>query len=132
MTSVDPTMGAERVYFFLGMFWLVLGLGMLLVPVVDPRAGRFTILDTGISFGWLYNDFVIVRSLDEEQKQVFWQVACPLYNLLAYPVAVSLMVWLIYPLMPCRRNLLAGHAIPAEHLEKCRRRLVNLPALQVI
>lgn len=40
-------------YLFMALFWLALGLGMLLVPLVAPQVGRFQILDTGISFGWL-------------------------------------------------------------------------------
>src|SRR5438128_792501 len=86
----------------------------------------------GSAFSFIYNAQVILPLLNADQLRVFWNVAGPVYNVLAYPIAVTLMVRLVQPLIACRRRLLAGEAIPPQHLEKCRRRLVNLPALQVI
>src|SRR5438876_913649 len=40
-------------YFIFGLIWLLVGGVMLLLPLVNPNGPRFTILDTGISFGWL-------------------------------------------------------------------------------
>ncbi len=87
----------------------------------------------GSAFNFGYNTFVIVRGyMDAGQMAAFWRVASPLYNSLAYPLCLSMMVYLIWPLMRCRQRLLAGQAVSADQLAFCRRRLLNLPAFQVM
>jgi adenylate cyclase len=86
----------------------------------------------GSVFSFFYNTHLIVdRYLDTTQKAVFWDWASPIYNFVAYPTCLGLMYFLLRPLMVCRCALREGRAIPAARLEKCRRRLVNLPFLQV-
>lgn len=79
-----------------------------------------------------YNHALIVRRLmDERQQAVFWDAAL-IYNLLAYPLFLGLMLYLIAPLAGCRRRLLKRETIADEHLDFCRRRIVNFPFIQVV
>jgi adenylate cyclase len=83
-------------------------------------------------FNILYNNWLIVRHyLDARQQRAFWDVLVPAYNAVAYPVAVAIMVCLLWPLLHARRLLRAGQALPLGQMESCRRRLINLPFYQV-
>ena len=96
----------------------------LLVVVSNAAASVFNIV---------YNLVLIVqRLMDAEQQAVFRDVALPLYNVIAYPVCLGLMIYLIAPLARCRRRLQRGETVPAADLEFCRRRVVNVPFVQVI
>jgi adenylate cyclase len=96
---------------FLVLFFLV---------ILSNGAGSF--------FNFAYNTGLIVKGyLDEKQREIFWQVAAPIYNFLAYPICLAITVYLLWPLVGCRRDLLAGQRIEPTRLEFCRRRLVNLP-----
>jgi adenylate cyclase len=82
----------------------------------------------GSFFNIYYNQLLIVESyLDARQKEVFASVALPLYNLLAYPIFLGVVLYLLIPLRSCRTALLAGTPPPPDRLEFCRRRLINLP-----
>ena len=95
-------------------------LTLFLLVVASNAAGSF--------FNFYYNKLLIVETyLDERQKVVFEEVALPLYNLLAYPVCLGLVLYLLRPLARCRRALLAGEPVTPRGLEFCRRRLINLP-----
>jgi adenylate cyclase len=86
----------------------------------------------GSLFNFFYNTQLIVDCcMDDQQKAVFWEIASPLYNVVAYPAGVGLTIWLIWPLMRCRKLLRAGRSVSPSQLELCRRRLVNLPFYQV-
>jgi adenylate cyclase len=85
----------------------------------------------GSVFSILYNDWLIVRHyLSPQQTAAFWQTV-NIYNLVAYPVCLALVAALLRPLARCRRQLLGGGPVDTDLLALCRRRLVNLPALQV-
>jgi adenylate cyclase len=86
---------------------------------------------TGSAFNIVYNKLLIVDTLTLAQKAAFWSTMLPVYNLVAYPVCLGLMVWLLLPLSRCLRALRAGELIKPAQLERCRRRLVNLPFHQV-
>jgi adenylate cyclase len=82
----------------------------------------------GSIFNFAYNNYLIVEGLlNERQREVFWTVASPIYNVIAYPTCVALMVCWLWPLIGCRRKLLAGEPIAPSRLEHCRRRLINGP-----
>ncbi|MCI0640023.1 MAG: HAMP domain-containing protein [Gemmataceae bacterium] len=99
-------------------------LGMFLCVLLSNAAGSL--------FNILYNRYVIVeRTLDAAQQQAFYHIALPVYNLVAYPLAFALMVWLIWPLAGCWRQLQKQEAVDARTLEFCRRRVVNTPFLQL-
>lgn len=86
----------------------------------------------GSVFNILYNRQLIVeRFLDEDQRWVFFNIAVPAYNLLAYPAGLTVTLILLWPLIRCRRMLREGDEVPPEFLEYCRRRVVNLPFLQL-
>ncbi len=55
----------------------------------------------------------------------------PAYNLLAYPACLALTVYWMWPLGRCWRDLHGARAPAPERLERCRRRVVNLPAYLV-
>jgi adenylate cyclase len=85
----------------------------------------------GSVFSILYNDWLIVRHyLNPRQADAFWTTTT-IYNLVAYPICLALVVALLLPLARCRRQLFGAGPVDPELLALCRRRLVNLPALQV-
>ncbi len=50
------------------------------------------------------------------------------YNLLAYPLAIAVWVWIVYSLRPSYSALLAGRHVPAqESLDQARRSVIHLP-----
>jgi adenylate cyclase len=86
----------------------------------------------GSFFNVEYNRRLIVQYLmDEHQRDAFRHVALPVYNAIAYPVGIGLMIWLLVPLARCRKHLRASRPVSPAELELCRRRLVNLPFYQV-
>jgi adenylate cyclase len=86
----------------------------------------------GSIFSFFYNvQLIIGRLLDEHQQAAFWDVAVPAYNLSAYGAAVCWVVILVWPLVSCSRKLRSQLPVPPAELERCRRRLVNLPFWQV-
>jgi adenylate cyclase len=66
------------------------------------------------------------------QEAAFWDVAAPLYNLLAYPICFGILFYLIWPMRRCLRQLQRGEAIEPAFREFCQRRLVNLPVVQLV
>src|SRR5438093_829938 len=85
----------------------------------------------GSVFSILYNDWLIVRHyLADHPRQVaaFWQTVW-VYNLVAYPVCLAMVVRLLLPLARCRRRLCGGEPVAPGQLARCQRRLINLPAL---
>lgn len=96
----------------------------LLVVVSNLAASVFNIV---------YNiELIVNRLMDEGQKIVFEGIALPIYNLVAYPVGLGLMIILIFPLARCWWALERNPTLPSANLEFCRRRLVNFPFIQVI
>src|SRR5262249_26728138 len=92
---------------------------LFLVIVASNAAGSF--------FNIYYNKVLIVDRLKPPQQDVFEHLALPLYNALAYPICLGLVVSLVWPLARCRRALLASQTVSRAYLEFCRRRLINLP-----
>jgi adenylate cyclase len=122
ITPPAPAPPAERPGFFLGLaqrhpFWAVF--------VIVIFSNVFSTV-----FNFLYNIFLIVEGiLDAEQKFVYWNVVSPAYNMVAYPICLGLLGYLLWPIVRCRRQLLANEPVPAAELQYCRRRLINLPTL---
>ncbi len=95
----------------------------LLVVVLSNGAGSV--------FSILYNNLLIVQHyLDARQQEVFWHVLVPAYNLVAYPLCLGLVVYLLLPVVRTHRRLRAGGVPPPGRVEACRRRLINLPSYQ--
>jgi adenylate cyclase len=87
----------------------------------------------GSVFSILYNDWLIVRHYlapHPAQVEAFWRTVW-LYNLVAYPVCLAVMAYLLVPLARCRRQLCGPVPVSPGHLARCQRRLINLPGLQV-
>lgn len=98
---------------------------LLLVFVLSNGAGSV--------FNILYNNSLIVRHyLDADQQEAFWGVVVPAYNLVAYPVCLAVMLYLLRPLVSCHRRLRAGEPVTPGQMENSRRLLVNLPFYQVV
>jgi adenylate cyclase len=49
------------------------------------------------------------------------------WNVLAYPAAVAIWLWLIFSMRPAYQQLVKGETLPANELDRVRRRLVQLP-----
>jgi adenylate cyclase len=81
---------------------------------------------------WYNLSLIVGRLMDAQQKAAFFDVAVPLYNGVAYPIGLGLMLYLIWPLRRCLADLRAGRDVSPGFLAWCRRRLVNLPAWQVL
>jgi adenylate cyclase len=84
----------------------------------------------GSAFSIAYNWALIVKHLlDDSQKSAFY-VVLVVYNVLAYPVCLGVVVYLLRRLASCRECLRAGDPLPPG-LPACQRLLVNFPALTV-
>src|SRR4051794_35655523 len=87
---VSETGGEMRSFMaYLGKRWPFLCLyGMILLSNV-----------AGSAFSFMYNVFLIVnRILDDSQQAAFWNVGSPLYNVIAYPIALVVMMIMFQPL----------------------------------
>jgi adenylate cyclase len=86
----------------------------------------------GSVFSVAYNaGFIQVRYMDQAQTDAFQNIAIPLYNVVAYPISFGLAIYLLYPLHRCLCCIRRGKPVAPTMMEQCRRRLVNLPWLQV-
>lgn len=85
----------------------------------------------GTAFNVFYNFNVIVMYMDERQFWAFRFVAIPLYNGVVWPVGIAIVLYLFWPLRHCLRRLRAGEPIEPEFMEFCRRRVIDLPYLEV-
>ena len=86
----------------------------------------------GSFFNFFYNTLLIVqRFMDAEQKAAFEDIAVPLYNVVAYPLFGAIFFYLLWPMMRCLSRLRRGEAVDPATLQSCRRRLVNLPFIQL-
>ncbi|MBX9677326.1 MAG: HAMP domain-containing protein [Gemmataceae bacterium] len=99
--------------------------GLVLLAVASNLGGSV--------FSFLYNDFLIVRRfMTEKQTDAFWNVACTIYNVVAYPAALMAMFFLMRPLIQARQKLLSGAPVDPAFLDHARKRLINLPAWQLV
>jgi adenylate cyclase len=97
---------------------------LVLVILVSNVAGSF--------FNFFYNTKLIVeRDLNPGQRETFWNQAAPLYNVMAYPLCMSLLVCAIWPLVTFSRRLRRGDVVDRATLQDRQRRLVNLPIVQL-
>jgi adenylate cyclase len=92
----------------------------------------FTNIAASIVNVWYNLSLIVGRLMDDRQRAVFFDVAVPVYNAIAYPVCLGLMIYLIWPLWRCLADMRAGRPVPPDFLAWCRRRLVNLPSYQVL
>ena len=99
-------------------------LGLVAAILVSNLAGSF--------FNFFYNTQLIVRYLDPAQEEAFHNVALPMYNLLAYPAAMGVFFYKMWPTIVCLGKLRRGEPVEPALLELGRRRLVNLPLLQLV
>jgi adenylate cyclase len=112
---VRPWLALVRRWPFVALFVIV---------IVSNAAGSF--------FNFVYNIKLIVeRHLDAAQTRVFWDVAAPAYNLVAYPACLGVTLYLLWPLIRCRHKQRTGQPVSPAELEFCRKRLVSLPFYQV-
>jgi class 3 adenylate cyclase len=82
---------------------------------------------SGSIFNILYNtNLVVERLLDPGQRRAF-ETALLIYNAVAYPLGLSAMWYLFWPLSRCRNDLLANRPVAPRRLDRCRRRMVRLP-----
>ncbi len=97
--------------------------GFFILAILSNAAGSV--------FSILYNDGLIVRHyLTPRQVAAFWQTVW-VYNLVAYPLCLTLMASLLRPLAHCRTRLCVSGLVSPGLLARCQRRLINLPGLQV-
>jgi adenylate cyclase len=87
----------------------------------------------GSWFNIAYNERLIVRHhLTPAQRDAFWHVMVPAYNLVAYPIGLIVIVVLFLPIALARRGLRAGRPVPPARMDACRRRITRLPTYQVL
>src|SRR5437870_2888143 len=76
----------------------------------------------GSFFNFFYNTQLIVeRHLNETQRDVFWNKAAPLYNVLAYPLCFAVLFVLMWPVFRCLRRLRRGKPVEPAFLQFCQR-----------
>jgi adenylate cyclase len=96
---------------------------LVVVILISNLAGSF--------FNFFYNTLLIVQFLTTDQKAAFWDIAAPVYNVVAYPLCFSILIYLIWPMIRCLRQLRRGETVDPAFLELCQRRLINLPIVQL-
>src|SRR5262245_29867976 len=85
----------------------------------------------GSLFNIFYNRYLIVEiHLSPAQKDA-WDWVLIAYNVVAYPLCLGLMTYLLWLPSRCLRDLRGGRPVAPGRLEECRRRVVNLPFYQV-
>ncbi|HEY2341704.1 MAG TPA: hypothetical protein VGH90_01685, partial [Chthoniobacteraceae bacterium] len=82
----------------------------------------------GSAFNISYNVYVVHPLLDEALRRRFTNTVV-FYNLAIYPLAVLAWLWVVYSLRGPFHALLGGHDVPAEALDRARRRVIHLPWL---
>lgn len=101
-----------------------------------PFAALFVVIAVsnlaGSVFNFFYNTRLIVRELTPAQVSAFWDVAAPLYNVIAYPSCLSMFFVVLWPTVRCWRRLQRGEPIEPAFLQFGQRRLINLPIVQLI
>ena len=100
-------------------------------PFVGLAGAIFVSNLAGSFFSFFYNTQLIVENLNERQREAFWNQAAPFYNFVAYPSAVILFFHLMWRPIRCLRRMRRGQTVEPAELEFCRRRIVNLPAVQL-
>ena len=81
----------------------------------------------GSAFNIWYNVIVVDPLLvTPALKHRFFETVIA-YNAVVYPVAVAAWLWGVFSLRRPFRDLRAGRSLPAEKLERLRRRVVHLP-----
>jgi adenylate cyclase len=87
---------------------------------------------TGSIFNIVYNFvFIVERLLDAEQRNLFLNFLIPVYNVIAYPLGLSITLAVLWPIRRNHRRMVQGEPIPEVELQRCRRVLVNLPFYQI-
>ena len=114
----------------------------LLRVALDAIARRYPIVTlagvvlisnvAGSFFSFFYNTQLILPNLNDQQRAAFWDLAAPLYNFVAYPLCLGLGFTAVWPLVRGLRQLRQGARIDPGFLLHCRRRLVNLPVIQLL
>src|SRR5262245_22492014 len=73
----------------------------------------------GSIFSFFYNKLLIVEKMTEAQQNAFWFFVAPLYNALAYPLCLGVLVCLIVPLHRCLKMLRRGEPVEPAFLQYC-------------
>ncbi len=80
----------------------------------------------------LYNVHLIVNILcTEAQREAFWNVAVPTYNVFSWAFGLGICVILIHPLFAYYRAQKRGAEVPAAVKQAAQRRVVSLPFFQL-
>jgi adenylate cyclase len=95
--------------------------GLLLVGVTP-----FVPQLIGSAFNIWYNVTHVEPLLSASQRAVFLQTITA-YNLVVYPAALAVWLWVILGLRFPFRRIVRGLPVPAERLLRARRRVINLP-----
>ncbi len=86
---------------------------------------------TGSLFNIAYNIiFIVDRLMDADQQQVFFNLAVPVYNLIAYPVGLSIALLVLRPIARHHKKILRGESLSEADLQTCRKVLINVPFYQ--
>jgi adenylate cyclase len=82
----------------------------------------------GSIFNIWYNIAVIGPLLDTARLKDCFTHTVIVFNLVVYPIAIGLWLWLVGSLLPAMREAVAHSvAAPSPLLERARRRVINLP-----
>ena len=88
---------------------------VFLIIILSNAVGSF--------FNIHYNHHLIVEyNLTDAQREAFWRVLIPAYNLVAYPIGFGLILWLFAPAALALRRIRRGGTIEPRRLERLRRR----------
>jgi adenylate cyclase len=81
----------------------------------------------GSAFNIWYNAIIVNPLLGTAALRERFLETVVAYNLVAYPVAVAVWLWLVFSLRKPFRNLSAGREVDPQRLDQARRRVVHLP-----
>ncbi len=102
------------------------------LPFIGLFVAIFASSLAGSFFSFFYNILLIVEPSSAAQKAAFRDVAAPIYNVVAYPLGFLILLIWISPLIRCLGKLRREEPIEPAYLQRCQRRLINLPILQLI
>src|SRR5579864_7983290 len=80
----------------------------------------------------VYNDQLIVERFAVAQKDIFWNLAVPLYSTLTWVLGMAICIWLIHPVWVYFRALEGRQEMTPDLKKAAQRRLVNLPSYQLV
>ncbi len=81
----------------------------------------------GSAFNIWYNAIIVNPLLGTAALRERFLETVVAYNLVVYPVAIAVWLWLVFSLRGPFRELLAEHTVDPQRLDDARRRVVHLP-----